>query len=643
MLLDPSGSRLEHSAAPSLPASYHDAIRGRSVNPEATPCSAAVYLKEQVIVTDAASDPRWDAHGWRALASAHGLSACWSTPILATDGTALGTFALYGRQPGGPTAQLQNVIGQMTHVAAVAIERARTTAALQESEERFRRMADAISEVIWITDLEPERVLYASPSFERIWGLTLDALYANPRLWTDPIHSEDRARVINTFAEWIGGDGSGEYDIEFRVIRPDGATRWIHERGVLIVNEQGKPYRASGISTDVTERRRAEEERRRHEAILAEAERISLTGSSCWRLPSGELIWSQEMYRIFDFDPNIAPTADMVRARIHPDDLPHFDHIVEGAARDGSDFAVEPRLQMADGTIKHLQVLAHAFRDDRGNVIEFIGAVKDVTQRKESEDALHQVRSELAHVTRVTTLGELTASIAHELNQPLLGIVTNADTCLRLLAEDPPDLDGARDTARRTLRDGDRAAAVITRLRALFKKKGAGTETFDVNEAIQEILVLMRSELNKSRIALQTELGSDVPLIMGDRVQLQQVILNLILNACEAMSSVVDHQRQLFIATQLNDGDHVQVAVRDSGVGLDPATRDQIFQPFYTSKREGMGMGLSISRSIVESHRGRLRAESNEGPGATFMFTIPRAPNDISGEMENRSVASVDV
>src|SRR5258706_4084412 len=433
MLLDPSGSRLEHSAAPSLPATYHDAIRGRPVNPEATPCSAAVYLKEQVIVTDAASDPRWDAHGWRALAATHGLRACWSTPILSTDGTALGTFALYGRKPGEPTPQLQNVIGQMTHVTAVAIERARTVAALQESEERFRRMADAIPEVIWITDLEPQRVLYASPRFHRILGIPLEALYANPRLWTDTIHPEDRARVRIAFAGWTGGNGCREYDIEFRVVQPSGDTRWIHERGVLIGNERDKPYRASGISTDITERRRLEQERRRHEAILAEAERISLTGSSCWRLPSGELIWSQEMYRIFDFDPNIAPTVDMVRARIHPDDLPHFDHTVECAARDASEFAVEPRLQMADGTIKHLQGLAHAFRDDRGNVIEFIGAVKDVTQRKESEDALHQVRSELAHVTRVTTLGELTASIAHELNQPLLGIVTNADTCLRLL------------------------------------------------------------------------------------------------------------------------------------------------------------------------------------------------------------------
>jgi PAS domain S-box-containing protein len=531
----------------------------------------------------------------------------------------------------------------MTHVAAVAIERARTVAALQESEERFRRMADAISEVIWITDLEPERVLYASPSFEGIWGLPLDALYANPRLWTDAIHPEDRARVIDTFARWIGGDGIGEYDVEFRIIQPNGATRWIHERGVLIVNEQGKPYRASGISTDITARRQADEERRRGEAIRAEAERLSLTGSSCWRPGTGELIWSEEMYRIYEFEPHVKPTVEMVRARIHPDDITHFNQKVECAARDGNDFSMEHRIVMADGSIKHLQVMAHALSDDRGEPVEFVGAVKDVTDRKLSEDALHQVRSELAHVTRVTTLGELTASIAHELNQPLLGIVTNADTCLRLLAEDPPDLDGARDTARRTLRDGDRAAAVITRLRALFKKKGAGTETFDVNEAIQEVLVLMRSELNKSRIALQTELGSDVPLIMGDRVQFQQVILNLILNACEAMSSVVDHQRQLFIATQLHDGDHVQVAVRDSGVGLDPATRDQIFQPFYTTKREGMGMGLSISRSIVESHRGRLRAESNDGPGATFMFTIPRAPMDISGEMQHRSVSSVDV
>jgi signal transduction histidine kinase len=224
-----------------------------------------------------------------------------------------------------------------------------------------------------------------------------------------------------------------------------------------------------------------------------------------------------------------------------------------------------------------------------------------------------------------------------------LGIVTNADTCLRLLAEDPPNLDGARDTARRTLRDGDRAAAVITRLRALFKKKGVGTETFDVNEAIQEVLALMRSEFNKSRIALQTELASDVPLIVGDRVQFQQVMLNLILNACEAMSGVVGRQRQLVITTQLHDGDHVQIAVRDSGAGLDPATRDRIFQPFYTSKSEGMGMGLSISRSIVERHRGRLRAESNDGPGATFVFTIPRAPIDASAEMQKLSTWRADV
>lgn len=632
VLIDTSGTRLQHGAAPSLPASYNDAIHGRPVGTDSGPCATAAHLKQQVIVADITSDTRWEDYGWCPLALAHGLRACWSTPIVSSDGTVSGVFALYSPTPGGPTPDMQRVIAQMTHLAAVAIDRRRTELALHESEQRFRMMADAIPEVIWINDLQPERVLYASPSFESIWGVSLDALYARPRLWREMIHPEDRARVIDTFTRWTGGDGVDDYDVEFRVVQPSGETRWIHERGVLIGDSRGPAYRASGISTDITEARRADEERRRHEAILAEAERLSLTGSSCWRPSSEELIWSRETYRIFEFDPDVPPTTEMMRARIHPDDVAHFDRTVESAVRDGSDFAVEPRLRMPDGRLKYLHVLARAFRDDHGRVIEFIGAVKDVTDRKQSEDALDEVRNELAHMMRVTTINELTASLAHELNQPLLGIVTNASTCLRLLADETPNLEAARDTARRTIRDGNRAADVITRLRALFKKRGPGKHAFDLNDAVQEAIALVGPEVSKSRVALQSELAIDVPPIIGDRVQIQQVLLNLILNACEAMRTVADRPRHLLITTRRSDTAQVRVAVRDSGSGLEATTRERIFQPFFTSKSEGMGMGLSISRSIVESHRGQLHAESHDGPGATFVFTLPIAPLATFGD-----------
>lgn len=489
VLVDASGARLQHGAAPSLPLSYNEAIHGRPVNLYSGPCAMAAYLKEQVIAADVASDTRWDSYEWRALAVAHGLDACWSTPILSLEGTVLGTFALYSRRPGDPTPQLQYVIEQMTHLAAVAIER-----------------------------------------------------------------------------------------------------------------------------------KHAVEELRRSEAHLARAQSLSKTGSFSWRAESGELTLSDETYRICELDPAIKATVEMARDRIHPDDLPLLRQMLFG---DGSAFSFDCRLQLPDESIKYLQVVADALRDDSGQLVEWVRAVRDVTERKLSEDTLHKVRAELAHFARVATLGELTASIAHEVNQPLAGIVTNASACLRWLAADPPNLEAARETAQRTIRDGNRAAEVITRLRALFKKKDTTNETLNLNEAIHEVIVISRSEVQKAKVALRTDLAVNLPLLVGDRVQLQQVVLNLILNATEAMSSVDGRPREMVISTRLSDDDCVQIAVNDTGVGLDPKTSELIFEAFYSSKREGMGMGLSISRSIVENHGGRLWAESNDGHGATFTFTIP--------------------
>jgi C4-dicarboxylate-specific signal transduction histidine kinase len=251
-------------------------------------------------------------------------------------------------------------------------------------------------------------------------------------------------------------------------------------------------------------------------------------------------------------------------------------------------------------------------------------------ERRLSEEALSKVRSELAHVARAQSLGVLTASIAHEINQPLSGIITNASTCLRMLAADPPNIEGACETARRTIRDGNRASDVITRLRALFGKKDTATESVDVNEATREVIALSLGELQRSRVILRAELADDLPPVTGDRVQLQQVILNLVRNASDAMSGVDDRPRQLVIRTERDEDDRVRLIVQDTGVGFDPQAAGRLFEAFYTTKNGGMGIGLSVSRSIIESHHGRLWAAPNDGPGVTFSFSIPRASECVT-------------
>jgi C4-dicarboxylate-specific signal transduction histidine kinase len=255
--------------------------------------------------------------------------------------------------------------------------------------------------------------------------------------------------------------------------------------------------------------------------------------------------------------------------------------------------------------------------------LEFTGAIQDVTERRRSEDALSKLRAELAHVARVTTLGALTASIAHEVNQPLSGIITNANTCLRMLADDPPNVDGARETVRRTIRDGHRASDVITRLRALFGNKETTNESLDLSEATREVITLSLRELQRNRVILRTELADGLPSVTGDRIQLQQVILNLLLNASQAMSGVDDRPRELVIRTECDEDACVCLTVRDVGVGFEPQSVDRLFEAFYTTKSGGMGIGLSVSRSIIEHHHGRLWAVPNDGPGATFSFSIP--------------------
>ena len=799
MLVDTSGTRLEHGVAPSLPASFIDAINGRPVGIDSGPCAMAAYLNRQVITTDIARETRWAAGAWCPMALAHGLRSCWSTPISSAAGKVLGAFAIYYAQPRTPTAKDQALIDQFTHIASIAIERQRSQmwltralAEIKKSEGRLRTIIDTIPGFVWSAAPDGS-VDFLNQRWCDYTGVSMEDACGSG--WQAAVHPDDADRLAHYQRSLQESGSAGESEGRFR--RFDGTFRWFLIKAVPLREEAGHLVKWYGQNTDIEDRKQAEtllagEKRllemmasdcplavilealcelveataggchcsillvdprqthlqhgaatslrlqpgaapslpislmegidgrpvdvdsgpcamaailnkqvisvdlalearwepwrslvlshgmranwstpisstsgkvvgtfailygepktpmpldqnliaqfthlasiaiertqgqaalRRSEAFLVEAQRISSTGSFSWRVATDEISWSEQVYRIFELDPDLPVTLELIASRHHPEDALLMRAMVE-RARAGKDFEYEHRLLMPNGSVKYLHTVAHGTRDQDGQ-LEYIGAVHDVTQRRLSEEALGRVQSELAYMARITSLGALTASIAHEVNQPLSGIITNASTCLRMLAADPPNVDGARETARRTIRDGNRASDVITRLRALFSKKGATSELVDLNEATREVIALSRKELQRSGVIVRPELADDLPPATGDRVQLQQVILNLLLNASDAMSEVNDRPRQLVIRTERDAGDRVRLTVQDAGVGVEPQGVDKLFEAFYTTKSSGMGIGLSVSRSIIESHHGRLWATPNEGPGAAFSFSIP--------------------
>ena len=300
-----------------------------------------------------------------------------------------------------------------------------------------------------------------------------------------------------------------------------------------------------------------------------------------------------------------------------------------GGKRD--QFNIEKQYRRSDGSLVWARSNISLLPGADGAPRSTMAIVEDISERKAAEESLQLTQTRLARAAELATAAELSVSIAHEVNQPLSGIITNASTCLRMLASEPPNIEGARETARRTIRDGNRAAEVITRLRALYGKKATAVEAVDLNDATREVIALSWSDLQKSRVIVRTEFDDDLPLVRGDRVQFQQVILNLLRNASDAMSGINDRPRTLLVRTVPDEGDLVRLAVRDAGGGLDPQAVDRLFESFYTTKNNGMGIGLSVSRSIIESHHGRIWGEPNEGPGATFSFSVPRLPEGETG------------
>jgi len=470
-----------------------------------------------------------------------------------------------------------------------------------------------------------QEINYWSPEQEALFGLAPGTFDGTYKTWKKMMYKPDWPIVVDAIKH---AHETGKVTAEYRVVWPDGSLHWLSTNGRMFFDDAGEPVRMVGFTSDVTRRKNVEEELRRSAAFLAQAQQVSRTGSFSWRVATDEITWSEQMYRIYELEPGTTITLDVIRTRVHPEDLTLYEKMVEQARNGSDDFEWQYRLLMPDQSIKYMHAVARATRD-QNNELEYIAAVQDITPRRRSQEALDKARSELAHVARVMSLGALTASIAHEVNQPLSGIITNASTCVKMLDADPPNVDGARETAKRTIRDGRRAGDVITRLRALFSRKEATTELVDLNEATREVIALSRAELERNRVVTRTELADKLPLVPGDRVQLQQVIINLLRNGSDAMSDVDDRPRELLFRTEVYENDSVRLSVQDAGTGFDPQTLDQLFRSFYTTKADGMGIGLSVSRSIIENHRGRLWATANDGPGVTFSFTIPCAADDL--------------
>src|SRR3984957_2058829 len=378
----------------------------------------------------------------------------------------------------------------------------------------------------------------------------------------------------------------------------------------------------SNLQRENNDRRRAEEELRRSEAYLIEAQRLIRPGSFGRKINTGEMVWSKETFRIFGYDQTLSLTLDMVLQRVHPEDIALVRQSIDSASSEGKDFDYEYRLLMPDGSVKYVHVVAHTLSDASGS-IELFGAVMDVTTAKRTAEELYKAQIELAHVTRMTTLGELAASISHEVNQPLTGIVTYGRASLRWLGHDPPQPDQARRAVEQMINSARHASDVITRIRVLSRKGVIERTHLDIDEVIDDVVAMIRPEINIHHVSLCVDHEPSLPPAHGDRVQLQQVVMNLLMNGIQAMSPVTDRRRDLRIRSCEQQPDQILISVEDSGVGIESENAGRLFDAFFTTKPDGMGLGLWICKSIVEQHGGRIWASRNSGVGSKVEFTLP--------------------
>ena len=493
----------------------------------------------------------------------------------------------------------------------------RSEAQLAKAERELRRTLDLIPILAWRT--RPDG--YAEYLNKRWLDYTgLSQQQALGWEWGATVHPDDRPALHYA---WLRMLETGKPDeVEARMRRFDGTYRWFLFRSEALRDEAGAVVAWYGTNIDIDDRKQVESAWQRSQAYSAEAQKLSQTGSFAWDVATRHYFWSEQTYQILGFDRSVKPSISLVVQRTHPDDRFMMERELDRSAQKAPYHDFEVRLLMPDGQIKHIHLLAHRITYESGNE-EIVGAVMDITEARRSQETLHAAQTALTHASRVATLGEISATIAHEVNQPLAAIVANGQACLRFLGREKPDLNDVRGAVEWIVKDGNRAGEVIRRVRGLMKKAVSEKMPLDVNDLVNEVAALLRRELAAQRVSPQLELAPSVPPIVGDRVQLQQVIINLVMNGAEAMQAITDRLPRLVVRTYQDETHRVVVAVEDSGPGVAGENTDRVFDPFFSTKPGGLGMGLSICRSIVEAHGGRLWSSANAGPGATFQFALP--------------------
>jgi PAS domain S-box-containing protein len=520
-------------------------------------------------------------------------------------------------------------------------ERKRAEEALRDSAEALRRSEAYVAESQRLSHTgtavyNDTTILHWSDETYRIFGFDPRDGLPSREAVLQAIHPDDRERVEEEARQ--GVRQKRDYKLEYRLVLA-ATTKYIEGIGHPKFSASGELVEVVCTLVDVTERKRAEEALRRSSAWLTQAQRLSRTGNWVYDATTNRyLYWSDESYRIWGFDPlQGLPSREDMWQRIHPDDRDRVLDEVQKSLRQKRDFAAEFRIVLPDGTIRYLEATTRHKFSPLGELGEAVSSHVDVTERKraqEEHERLRQLESDLAHMNRLSMMGEMTASLAHEITQPIASARNNARAAVNFLDKQPPDLGEVREALDCVVGDADRAGDIVDRIRDQAKKAPARKHRFDLNEAINEVVELAHSAISENGISVQTRLSEALPPVEGDRVQLQQVVLNLILNAVEAMSSVEVGRRELLISTEQNQTGDVLAAVRDSGPGIDAERLEDVFEAFYTTKSGGVGLGLSICRSIIEGHGGRLWAEANEPRGAVFQFTFPSAESELMNSLQ---------
>lgn len=608
------GNRLRHGAAPSLPETFTNAIDGVQIGPSEGSCGTAAYRGRPVVVADITTDALWAAY--RDLALPHSLRACWSTPVFSSQGALIATFAMYYREPRRPTPRDQQIIEQITHLAGVAIERKLVYDQLRRKEAYLTEAQRLNHTGSWASNPKKrEHGFYWSEEMFRIFGFDPQQPIDADAVWRR-FHPEDHDRAFELVERAIAE--KTDFAVDYRIVLPEGTLKHIHAIGHPVLDEKGQLLEYVGTAMDVTERKRAEEGNARLAAIV-ESSDDAIVGKD---LNGVITTWNRGAERIFGYTAAEA-IGQPVTMLMPPERVGEEREILEHIRNGESLEHYETVRRRKDGTLLDISLTVSPVKDSQGRVVGASKVARDISVRKQAEqerEKLRQLEADLAHINRVTMMGELAGSLAHEIKQPIAAAVVNAKTCARWLQRDVPDIPEACQAASRMVDDTVRAADIVERVHSLYRRGAPQRELVDLNEMIQHMVLLLNDRANQHSIYIRTQLEASLPATAADRVQLKQVLMNLILNGIEAMQH---SSGELTVTSKVMEKDQLLISVSDSGVGISSEQADRIFEAFFTTKPQGTGMGLAISRRIVESHGGRLWVTSNSGPGATFHFTLP--------------------